>query len=120
MGYRKRFALPPQSIDLNVLGAQIEFVLPAGAVAASVQAFCPEQTWGTAVLTVYRSHGGPGVHGCIAVQPLEAGQTLGPDDDMTVEFSTQAFGVVAVRVTTAEGGANTAIVTVNGMEEVPG
>jgi hypothetical protein len=103
-------SLPDQELDLNVDTAQVEFDV-SSLVSGTVAIICPEATWGTAVVTLYRSHDG------LRWFEFANSVTLGPGDAMTDELEMSGYRFLAARVTTVEGGANRARVSVQGVED---
>lgn len=69
--------------------------------------------WSTAVLTVYRSNDGYNVFA------LESAVTLGPGSAQSATIDTSAFNYLIVKLTTVEGGAKYADITVTGKASTP-
>lgn len=91
-------------IDLNVTQSSVYFDLADYAV-FTVHGFHLSGTWGTAILTVTRSNDG------LAWYAMESATTLGPGAAMTAAIDSLGFTRLRVQVSTVEGAAGTAEIT---------
>lgn len=95
-----------KTFDLNVTNNYLRYDVREWSTVAI--AATKQTSWGTAVLTVYRSLDGYNPFA------LETAETLGPGDDVTGTIDTSAVPFLIVKVTTLEGSQKFADITATG------
>lgn len=101
-----------KNFSLNTSGNELRYDVREYS-SVTVQAVKIGTVWSTAVLTVYRDNDGA------TIAPLESAVTLGPGNAMSATIDTSSIAYLVVRLTTVEGAAIAAAITVVGNTGLP-